>query len=59
MPEGFSISASLDASRYREDLCVGFVIFCDENGLTKDQGVALAEGLGDALLMFAVEREGV
>lgn len=35
--------------RYVEDTSVAFVIWCDENGLTLDEGRDLAEKIGDEL----------
>lgn len=46
-----------DSIRYGEDACVSFAIFCDENGLTVEQGRDLAERLGKSLMDCADYRE--
>lgn len=45
-----------DDNRYGEDICVGFAIYCDENGLTDEEGLELAERLSDGLMAVAGDR---
>jgi len=48
---------SRNDDRMGEDACVAFAIYCDENGLTKEEGVELAERLADSLMAAAEGRD--
>ena len=45
-----------DDNRYGEDVCSAFAMYCDENGLTLEEGQDLAERLGNALETVATDR---
>ena len=44
-------------NEYGEATCVAFVIFCDENDLTRAEGLEFARKLGESLLFAAESRD--
>ena len=46
---------SLDTFK-NDDVCLAFVMHCDERNLSVEAGIALAESLADALVITAENR---
>lgn len=45
-----------DDVKWIEGITVAFAMYCDENSLSKEEGLSLAESLGDSLFYVADDR---
>lgn len=45
-----------DDNRFLENASIAFAIYCDENGLTRSEGWALADRVSESVVMTAEDR---